>query len=281
MKIGLATKGASDPRLLEKIAVRADELGFDSFLVTDHFMTPVSNRNIDAWTFLPYLAAKTTRIRLGTCVTPLPFRHPAMLAKMVATADVLSGGRIILGSGLGWGRAEFEGFSTWRELPDRAAMSKEALELMTRLWTSESPVDYQGRFVSVKGAVIEPKPIQKPYPSIWFGAMAPFHLRLASRYGQGWIPVGPRWTSAGVVPPEGYAEMKKVLSGELSRNGNRGHDFVFSILIGHADITTLRADFERYEKAGMNYFIVGQPRGADETFLKDLETVSKDLASSL
>jgi alkanesulfonate monooxygenase SsuD/methylene tetrahydromethanopterin reductase-like flavin-dependent oxidoreductase (luciferase family) len=281
MKIGLATKGGSDPRLLEKLAVRADELGFDSFLVTDHFMTPASNSNIDAWTFLPYLAARTERIRLGTCVTPLPFRHPAMLAKMVATADVLSGGRIILGSGLGWGRAEFEGFSTWRELPERARMSKEALEVMTRLWMSESPVDYQGRFVSVMGAVVEPKPIQKPYPSIWFGAMAPFHLKLAGKYGQGWIPVGPRWTLAGVVTPEKYAEMKALLSAELFKGGTRRNDFVYSILIGHADMATLRSDFEKYERAGMNYFIVGQPRGADESFLHDLEVLAKDLASSL
>jgi alkanesulfonate monooxygenase SsuD/methylene tetrahydromethanopterin reductase-like flavin-dependent oxidoreductase (luciferase family) len=281
MKIGLATKGASDPLLLEKMAVRADELGFDSFLVTDHFMTPVSNRNIDAWTLLPYLAAKTTKIRLGTCVTPLPFRHPAMLAKMVATADVLSRGRIILGSGLGWARSEFEGFSTWRELPDRAAMAREALELMTRLWTSESPVDYDGKFVSVKGAVVEPKPIQKPYPSIWFGAMAPFHLRLAGRFGQGWIPVGPRWTAAGVVSPEQYAEMKAVIVSELSKGGVREDDFTFSILIGYSDIPTLRSDFEKYERAGMNYCMVGQPRGADESFLPQLEAVAKDVASSI
>lgn len=281
MKIGLAAKGASDHRLLERMAVRADELGYDSFLVTDHFMTPVSNRNIDAWTFLPYLAAKTKRIRLGTCVTPLPFRHPAMLAKMVATADVLSGGRIILGSGLGWSRPEFDGFSTWRELPDRAAMSKESLELMTRLWTSESPVDYKGRFVSVRGAVVEPKPIQKPYPAIWFGAMAPFHLRLAGRYGQGWIPVGPRWASADVVSPQRYAEMKEVIAGELSKRGTQGDGFVYSILLGHADIATLRSDVERYEKEGMNYLIVGQPRDADETFLQNLEVLAKDLASSL
>jgi alkanesulfonate monooxygenase SsuD/methylene tetrahydromethanopterin reductase-like flavin-dependent oxidoreductase (luciferase family) len=281
LKIGLATKGASDPRLLEKMAVRADELGYDSFLVTDHFMTQVSNRNIDAWTFLPYLAGKTKKIRLGTCVTPLPFRHPAMLAKMVATADFLSGGRIILGSGLGWSRPEFEGFSTWRELPDRAAMSREALELMTRLWTSESPVDYQGRFVGVRGAVVEPKPVQKPYPSVWFGAMAPFHLRLAAAYGSGWIPVGPRWTVAEMISPQRYAEMKAVIDAELSRRGRPADDFVYSILIGHADIATLRSEVEKYIEEGMNYFIIGQPRGADETFLRDMEVVAKDLAPSL
>jgi len=281
LKVGLATKGGADPGLLERAAVRAEDLGFDSFLVTDHFMIPPSYSNVDAWTFLPYLAGKTSRIRLGTCVTPLPFRHPAVLAKMVATADVLSGGRMILGSGLGWSRPEFEAFSTWRELPERTSMSREALELMTRLWTSATPVDYAGRFVSVKGAVVEPKPIQKPYPSIWFGAMAPQHLELTGKFGQGWIPIGPRWTAAGVVSPDDYAQMRKVIEVGLSRRSVSSRAFVFSILIGLSDIATLRSEVERYIQAGMNYLIVGLPRGADERTLDDLEMVSRDLVPSL
>jgi alkanesulfonate monooxygenase SsuD/methylene tetrahydromethanopterin reductase-like flavin-dependent oxidoreductase (luciferase family) len=279
MKMGLATKGASDYRFLERMAVRADELGFDSFLVTDHFMTPASNSNVDAWTLIPYLAARTSRIRLGTCVTPITLRPPAILAKMVATADVLSGGRTILGSGLGWSRPEFDGFSTWRELGERATMTREAFELMTKLWTSASPVDYSGRFITVKGAVVEPKPVQKPFPSIWFGAHAPFHLRLAGRFGSGWIPVGPRWTSVEASTPQEYSSMKEVIAKELAIRGS-GNPFTYSMLIGHSDSATLRSDVERYVAAGMNYFMLGQPRGADDSFLKDLAIVAKDVASS-
>ncbi|HVP23243.1 MAG TPA: LLM class flavin-dependent oxidoreductase [Conexivisphaerales archaeon] len=281
MKAGLATKGWTDHRLLEKMALKAEELGFDSFLVTDHFMLSSGNSNVDAWTLLPYLAAKTSTIRLGTCVTPIPFRHPPLMAKMLATADVLSGGRMILGSGLGWNRAEFEAFSTWRSLPERAAMTKEALELMTLLWTSGEPVDFSGRFLTVKGAVVEPKPIQKPYPPIWFGAMAPFHLGLAGRFGRGWIPVGPRWASSADVSPDGYRQMKGIIEGELRRREAPPKDFVFSILIGATDVKTLRSDVDRYIAAGMNYFILGQPRGANEGFLGELETIAKDVVSSL
>ena len=115
MKFGLATTGRTNPTLLEKFAIRAEELGFDSFLVTDHFMQPTSNKMMDAWTLLPFLAAKTSKIRLGTCVTPITFRPPSILAKMIATADNLSGGRIILGAGAGWYKPEFNGYSQWFE----------------------------------------------------------------------------------------------------------------------------------------------------------------------
>ena len=102
-----------DPELATRFASLADELGFEVLLTWDHYMYPDSDRAFDAWVLLAHVAAKTEKIRLGTCVTPIPFRSPAMLAKMVATLDVLSKGRVILGVGAGWHRPEFEGYSVW------------------------------------------------------------------------------------------------------------------------------------------------------------------------
>jgi alkanesulfonate monooxygenase SsuD/methylene tetrahydromethanopterin reductase-like flavin-dependent oxidoreductase (luciferase family) len=263
------------------MAVKADEAGFDCFLVTDHFMLSNANGNVDAWTLLPYLAAKTQRIRLGTCVTPVPFRPPALLAKMVATADVLSNGRIILGAGAGWHKPEFDGFSRWLETRERVAYTREAIELLIRLWTEETPVNYRGVFVSCAGAVVQPKPVQKPHPEIWFGSHSPYTLKLTGMYGRGWIPVGPRWIFEAGTPPDSYAQMKKVILQELKKRNLATQDFAFSMLIGHTDIKTLRLDVERYIEAGMNYFILGQPTEANESFLREIERVAEDIGESL
>ena len=192
-KLGVALSGRGRPEVIEKMAVKADELGYDSFLITDHFMTPRGSSTIDAWAFIPYLAARTSKIRLGTCVTPLPFRNPAILAKTIASCDRLSNGRIILGAGFGWYGPEFAGFSKWETPGERVAHSKEAIQLMVRLWTEDEPVDYHGRFVEARGAVVEPKPVQKPYPLVLWGGHRRASLLAAGRYGGGWVPVGPRW----------------------------------------------------------------------------------------
>jgi alkanesulfonate monooxygenase SsuD/methylene tetrahydromethanopterin reductase-like flavin-dependent oxidoreductase (luciferase family) len=264
------------------LAIKADELGYDSFLVLDHFILPRTNRNIDAWTFLPYLAAKTEKIRLGTCVTPIPLRPPAILAKIIASADVRSNARVILGAGVGWHKPEFDGFSKWLEDRERVAYTREALDLITKLWTQDKPVNYEGKYVSSKGGVIEPKPVQKPYPQIWFGAHSPYTLKLTGRYGRGWIPVGPRWFGESYTKPEEYSEMKKVILQKLKKRNIPERDFVFSILINTADTKTLRSEVEHYIDAGMNYFILGESRAKDEsTALKDIKRVANEIGRSL
>jgi len=163
MRIGLAVKGRANPKTVEKLALKAEELGYDYFLLTDHYMQPNWNGHPEAWTFLAYLAAKTERIRLGTCVSPLPLRSPAIFAKTIATLDNLSNGRVILGAGYGWYKPEFDAFSTWLESPERIAYSREALEVMLKLWNGKEPLDFAGRMKGT-GIVVEPKPVQKPHP---------------------------------------------------------------------------------------------------------------------
>ena len=106
-------EGYCDPETIASVAAAAEAKGFHSLLVWDHYMLPQGPDTLDAWTILAYVAGATSTIRLGTVVTPIPFRPPAQLAKIVASLDVLSSGRAILGVGAGWHQPEFDGFSKW------------------------------------------------------------------------------------------------------------------------------------------------------------------------
>lgn len=191
----------------------ADESGIDFLLLTDHYMTPGSNESVDAWTVLAALAAQTQRIRLGTCVTPIPFRPPQMLAKIVATVDQLSTGRAILGVGAGWHRPEFDAYSSWYEDNVRVRRTIEGIQLILKLWTSKGSFDFDGKFYRVKGAILEPKPLQQPHPPLWFGTTGNYMLRLAKRYGDGWLPPVPG------VPMEVYEMILAQLKGDSRQHG--------------------------------------------------------------
>lgn len=178
----------SDGMFVKDVVVEADRLGFHAFLMSDHYMwqtrEPKDVTTLETWVTLTYLAGITEQIRLGTQFTPIPFRHPAMLAKTLATLDVLSNGRVILGVGAGWSQAEFEGYSEWGSPKVRVDKTKEGLELMLRLWT-EGEVTFQGKYYRAERAVLEPKPVQKPYPTLFVSGRARSYrmLRLAGKYG--------------------------------------------------------------------------------------------------
>jgi alkanesulfonate monooxygenase SsuD/methylene tetrahydromethanopterin reductase-like flavin-dependent oxidoreductase (luciferase family) len=191
LDFGIVLPSSLNAKQIVESAKLADELGIDFLLLTDHYLTPVSNQTVDAWTTLAGLATATETIRLGTCVTPIPFRPPQQLAKVVATVDQLSNGRTILGVGAGWHRPEFDAYSSWDEAKVRVAKTREGLDLMRKLWTSDKPVDFDGEYYRVIGSVLEPKPIQKPHPPLWFGTTGAYMLKLAARYADGWIPPVP------------------------------------------------------------------------------------------
>ena len=189
-------EGYLDRGLIRDVAVAAEEAGFYGFLSWDHYMLPDSSETLDAWSILSYLAGQTSRIKLGTVVTPLPFRPPSQLAKIVSSVDLLSGGRTILGVGAGWHRPEFDGFSEWLPTGKRVAQTSEALELITTLWEGGTS-DFNGTYFSSKGAEILPSPVQKPHPPMWFGVKGPKMMELAALYGDGWIPTN--------ITPSDYA----------------------------------------------------------------------------
>ena len=205
-------EGYLDRGLIRDVAVAAEEAGFYGFLSWDHYMLPDSSETLDAWSILSYLAGQTSRIKLGTVVTPLPFRPPSQLAKIVSSVDLLSGGRTILGVGAGWHRPEFDGFSEWLPTGKRVAQTSEALELITTLWGGGTS-DFNGTYYSSKGAEILPSPVQKPHPPMWFGVKGPKMMELAALYGDGWIPTN--------ITPSDYASGLQRLRDIRTANGIR------------------------------------------------------------
>ena len=116
---------------IKKAVPEADRLGFWGFVMPDHYMWGQNmggDSTLDTWISLAYLASKTENIRLGTLVTPIPFRSPSILAKMISTLDTISQGRVVLGVGAGWSQAEFEGYSEWNEPKIRVDKTEEGLE---------------------------------------------------------------------------------------------------------------------------------------------------------
>ncbi|MBI4233192.1 MAG: LLM class F420-dependent oxidoreductase [Chloroflexi bacterium] len=173
---------------VERVAREADRLGFDSFWLMDHFIQipPVDAPTapiLEPWVVLGSLAAVTTRIRLGTMVTGVPYRNPALLAKMGATLDVVSGGRLFMGMGAGWYQREFDAYGwPFPERGERIRRLAEAVQVVTAMWTQESPT-FEGRYYTVKEALCEPRPVQKPRPPILVGGGGEQGtLRVVARY---------------------------------------------------------------------------------------------------
>ncbi len=186
-------------RLLE-VATAADRLGYDVVWTAEHLIFPYEIRSpypygekfpfpftdpiLDVATTLSYVAAVTSRVRLGSGVFVLPIHHPIALAKALATIDVLSNGRLLVGVGGGWLREEFEMLGV--PFRERGARMDESLALLKALWTEER-VTFRGRFFTVEDGVFFPKPVQRPHPPIWIGGDSDAALRRAGRAGDGWI----------------------------------------------------------------------------------------------
>ena len=176
---------------LRAVASDAEELGFDSVWVSDHVVTPEHLRNsigpvfLDAFVVLSHVSALTERVRLGTTVMVTPYRNPLVAAKMIATLDALSGGRVTLGVGAGGAPDEFAALGVLESR--RGALTDEYLSAMIELWSND-PSSFHGRHVSFDGVRFAPKPTQKPHPPIWVGGRSDAALRRAARFGQAWHP---------------------------------------------------------------------------------------------
>ena len=169
------------------LAQLADRLGFEAFFRSDHYRSfpgPEGNSTTDAWTVLAGLARETTRIRLGTLVSPVTFRHPGSLAKVVTTADEMSGGRVELGVGAGWNEVEHLGLGlAFPAIRERADMLEDELAILHGLWEQPDGWSYGGTRYRVELSSFHPKPVQLPHPPIIVGGEgSPRSLRLAARY---------------------------------------------------------------------------------------------------
>ena len=205
MKLGIhlpQTSGAHDPSLLRDFAQMAEGLGFDSLWLSDHVVHPRSGDNthpigdahghlpaerpwLEALETLAYVAAVTQRCRLGTAVLVLPQRNPVLTAKQLATIDVLSGGRLILGAGIGWWAEEFEALGT--PFRDRGRRMDEYLEVIRQCWMEEHP-RFNGRYYQLEDVGFFPKPVQGidgGRPPVWIGAYSSPGFRRAGHAGDG------------------------------------------------------------------------------------------------
>ncbi len=225
----IPTWGNRSWKELTKIIRAVEELGYDSIWTPDHLflderLTSVVKGDpgrpdmLDTYTTLAAIAALTERVRLGPAMTPIPLYNPSQLAKKVATLDLISGGRVELGLGCGWQEREFVSYGIeWNNFKTRIGKTREGLDLMIKLWTVDGNVSYEGRYYKTHEAPFYPKPVQKPYPPLWFGGTSDPILKMCVKYDAVWSP----W----VLSPSIYAEylerMRRFADGASKKVSNR------------------------------------------------------------
>ena len=194
MKIGLLLGGLTDAGTLGALAAAAEARGFDSLWAGDHIAFP--GPILDPLQLLACFASHTQRVRLGTCVYLLPLRHPTVVAKMVASLDFISGGRVIFGVGVG---GEFPGEFQASGVPvtERGARTNEAIGVLRRLWQGE-PAGHTGRFFRFDPVQLKPPPRQPSGPPIWIGGRSDAALRRTAQYGDGYVGY--------LLSPDGFRE---------------------------------------------------------------------------
>ena len=229
MEFGVSLPGRgplAQPDQVLAIALTAEKLRFASVFVTDHIVLPASTARsvypysptrqlpggsrqdyLEPLAMMAYLARATSRIRLGTSVLVVPYRHPLLVAKMLATIDVLSKGRVILGAGVGWLREEFEAVGA-PAFEDRGTVTDEALGLMRAAWTTD-PVSFDGRHYKVHEIHALPKPVQRGGIPVWIGGHTEAALQRTGRLGDGWHPIGLR-PPAMLLPDEFAAKVGRL-----------------------------------------------------------------------
>lgn len=181
------------PHEMVRVAQRADALGFDQLRISEHVVIPrewvatMGPRWLDCLATMSYIAAATERIRVSSAIIVVPYHHPLMLAKALATIDHLSGGRVDFAAGVGYMEREFELLGA--DFAARGAVTDESLDAIVELWTSEDPA-YDGQHVAFRDVVLDPKPDQRPHPPIWIGGYTNASIRRAARVGDGWMPWG-------------------------------------------------------------------------------------------
>lgn len=246
------------PTQLGEVARLAEDLGFESLWVGEHVAVPHESSGgypggrppfkpdshfVEPFSTLAYLSGITHRVRLGTGVAIFPIRSPIHLARQIATVDVVSGGRLSLGIGVGWLRDEFEiAQAPWDA---RGARLDECLEVLDVLFNDERP-RHRGTFYDIPEIGFEPKPLQRPHPPFLIGGTSPAALRRAARVGDGWY--------GGGGTPEQAREVTTRL-GQLRAELGRVGDFEITMLLGWGagfdpDLTAA------YESAGVHRLVV-------------------------
>jgi probable F420-dependent oxidoreductase len=249
--------GALNPNMWAEVTEEADRLGFDSVWLPEHLVLPVEMSGsphagqdhppippdipvFDAFTYLAFLAGRTSRIRFGTQVYNIGLRHPFISARAVATLDIVSGGRLDFGIGASWLEAEWRAMGL--DFRSRGRRVDETLTVCQLLW-NESVIEHHGEFFNFDKVMFEPKPVQRPCPPIIVGGDSPAALRRTAQFGDGWIPMNHTLEQI----PASVARLAE-LRESFGRPGRT------EVTLG-GQVDSL-ADVERYVDAGVDRVIV-------------------------
>ncbi len=291
MKYGFTLPGRgplATPERLGTLARRGEELGYDTLYTGDHILVPrsisspypytesgefpgsPSGESMEQLTLLSFLAGQTTSIRLATSVIIVPHRNPLVAAKALATLDVLSNGRLVVGVGVGWMREEFEALGL-PPFEERGAVTDEYIRAFKELWTSDDP-SFEGKYVKFDNISFLPKPVQKPHPPIWVGGESRPALRRTAELADGWYPLGsnptypmgtPEQLKAGLARLAAYARrfnrdpaeievIYRTHQFQLERNGG-GSSGERTLFVGAAG--EIASDIRQYEQIGVGSLV--------------------------
>jgi probable F420-dependent oxidoreductase len=297
-----------------KLAEKADALSFDSLFVTDHVVMPVASGKsvypyttsgqfpgglaqdyLEPLTTLSHLAHATRRVRLGISVLVVPYRNPLLQAKMLATIDVLSKGRVILGAGVGWLREEFEALGA-PPFEERGSVTEEYIKLMRTAWTTD-PVSFAGKHYSVRDVHVLPKPVQRGGIPVWIGGHTNAALRRAGTMGDGWHPIAMR--PPAMLRPDEYAAKAQEIHDWARRVERDPKSIALTIRIpmevrsrnakaaagdrppfqGTAD--EIVADIRRYQELGVSHFVFDHTVQELRAVLTNIERFAHDVRPKL
>ena len=283
MQLGLFTMNAhscSRPGTAIEVALAAEAAGFESLWAGEHIVMPEppvgreplqpKDPILDPLIALAHLAGCTTTIRLATGMLILPLRNPIVLAKEIASLDVLARGRFLFGFGVGWLRPEFEAAGV--PFAGRGQRSDEYLQAMIQLWTASKP-KFEGDYVQFAGVQARPLPTSRPYPKIIVGGESPPALRRAIATGHGWF--------GGILKSERWVERQlAALRQESDRSGRPAH-------LGKLEITvSLRGDLdlariERMADLGVHRLVILPPAGVhDDELRRWVEDLARRIGSA-
>ncbi len=294
MKFGVTIPnnwGVEDPKQVLEFGPMAEDLGFDSVWVMDHLFNTgyIRERLADKPYYHPmstlsYLAATTSKVTLGTSVLVLPYHNPVELAKYSATLDQISGGRVILGVGVGAMTEEFDALGI--SMRERGSLTNECIDIMKELWSNHLP-KYQSKRWDFSDLYFSPKPAQTSIP-IWVGGSSPGALKRTALRGDGWHPTG--------ISPEGYAltrqeiieaataagqdasQMTWSTRAEVEVHGKPSSDRAASrtTLPGN-DPAIMVANIKAYQAAGVDHMVLALNSGDVDALKRLMETIATEV----
>ncbi len=266
------------------MARRAEQLGFESLWLGDHLAVPTSDTSsardkfYEALSVLGFLAGVTTSVKLGTGVIIIPYRHPVYLAGSLATADCLSGGRLIFGASSGWMEEEFRALGV--PFRNRGPRTDEYLRVVQYLWETPRPHSFSGRFVDFRDIKYEPAPVQRPKIPLWIGGNSRAAMERAVKMGDAWFPlhIGTdrlrrRVDSFDEACQSLGREQRPLLAMNTSVDFKIKDEGASSGLFGSVD--RVMASLGEYSDAGLDYLVSDFPREGIPEFVESMETFAE------